>query len=40
MTDFHDWEVEKVFRLWGVDPGVTDAYVAADGEGHEISFYC
>jgi cytochrome oxidase assembly protein ShyY1 len=35
MTDFYEWELEKVFRLWGVDPGVNDAYLAADGERSE-----
>ncbi|KAI8367707.1 uncharacterized protein BYT42DRAFT_136013 [Radiomyces spectabilis] len=29
-TDFQEWELEFV-RLWGVDPGLSDVFVANDG---------
>ncbi|KAG2203935.1 hypothetical protein INT47_007518, partial [Mucor saturninus] len=39
MNDFETWEMQDVLRLWGADPGVTDIFVASDGNGndaHEI----
>ncbi|KAG0190560.1 hypothetical protein DFQ28_001892 [Apophysomyces sp. BC1034] len=38
MEDFDTEELEE-YRLWGIDPGITNTFVAADGCGSERHEY-
>ncbi|KAI8369649.1 uncharacterized protein BYT42DRAFT_117534 [Radiomyces spectabilis] len=35
IEDFTTAELDRTFHLWGVDPGITEIFVASDGHGQQ-----